>query len=131
MEASGTSNMKFSMNGGAIIGTLDGANIEIAEHCGKENMFIFGALAHEIDGLRAKERAHALPVDDRFKQVLGMIQIGKFGDVAGFQPLLDSLAPGNDYYLVHYDFPTYLDAQERVDAAYKDQDEWTRRSMLW
>eukprot|EP00019_Armaparvus_languidus_P004919 CAMPEP_0168590226 /NCGR_PEP_ID=MMETSP0420-20121227/6448_1 /TAXON_ID=498008 /ORGANISM="Pessonella sp." /LENGTH=930 /DNA_ID=CAMNT_0008625857 /DNA_START=18 /DNA_END=2810 /DNA_ORIENTATION=- len=130
MEASGTSNMKFAMNGGAIIGTLDGANIEIRDAIGKENMFIFGALADEIDGLREKVRNHELPIDNRFKEVLGMIEIGKFGDVSGYQPLLNAITNGNDYYLVAYDFPSYLDAQDRVDEAYKNQTSWTKMSML-
>ncbi len=128
-EASGTSNMKFAMNSGVIIGTLDGANIEIRDHVGHDNMFIFGALAHEVEALRAKQRAGELPTDPRFNQVLGMIQIGRFGDVEAFQPLLNSLAAGHDHYLVSYDFASYLDAQDRVDATYRDQDRWTRMAM--
>jgi starch phosphorylase len=128
-EASGTSNMKFAMNGGVIIGTLDGANIEIRDNVGHENMFIFGALADQINSLRQAEHENKHTADARFKQVLGMIQISSFGDVAQFQPLIDSLSGGRDHYLVGFDFPSYLDAQARVDEAYRDQDKWTRMSM--
>ena len=130
-EASGTSNMKFAMNGCLIIGTLDGANVEIREEVGEDNFFLFGCLAHEINGLR-KDRAEGkfLP-DPRFEEVKDFIRSGVFGS-EDFEPLLWSLE-GNegfgrgDYFLVGYDFATYLAAQEQVDKAYKDQKKWTVR----
>jgi starch phosphorylase len=129
MEASGTSNMKFAMNGCLIIGTLDGANIEIRDHIGAENMFIFGAEAHEVPGLRAKVRNGELKADPRFKEVSAMIQIGTFGrDI--FDPILHAILGPNDYYLHGWDFASYLDAQERVDATYRDQVKWNRMSIL-
>lgn len=134
MEASGTSNMKFSMNGCVLIGTLDGANVEIREEVGEENFFLFGARAHEIAGLR-KERAEGkFKPDPRFEEAKDYIKSGVFGKY-DYRPLLDSLE-GNegygrgDYFLVGKDFPAYVECQERVDAAYGDQEKWTRMSIL-
>jgi hypothetical protein len=129
-EASGTSNMKFAMNGGLIIGTLDGANVEIREEIGEENMFIFGARTEEVPGLRKNIRAKDYKPDKRFLLVLDQIKRGYFGDGTIFEPLLNSLSGGNDFYLLAPDFPSYLDVQETIDATYKDQVKWTRMSML-
>ena len=96
-EASGTSNMKFCMNGCLIIGTMDGANVEIAEEIGPENMFIFGASAQDVPHLR-RERASFQP-DPRFFAVCDMIRRGAFGWPDFFAPLVDSITQG-DYYLV-------------------------------
>eukprot|EP00245_Coleochaete_scutata_P017854 TRINITY_DN8984_c0_g1_i1.p1 TRINITY_DN8984_c0_g1~~TRINITY_DN8984_c0_g1_i1.p1 ORF type:complete len:945 (+),score=249.52 TRINITY_DN8984_c0_g1_i1:69-2903(+) len=134
MEASGTSNMKFTMNGCVLIGTLDGANVEIREEVGEDNFFLFGAYAHEINGLR-KERAEGKFVPDpRFEEVKEYIRSGVFGST-DYNPLLGSLE-GNegygrgDYFLVGKDFPSYIEAQDEVDAAYKDQERWTKMSIL-
>ncbi|XP_021770915.1 alpha-1,4 glucan phosphorylase L isozyme, chloroplastic/amyloplastic-like [Chenopodium quinoa] len=134
MEASGTSNMKFSMNGCILIGTLDGANVEIREEVGEENFFLFGAQAHEIAGLR-KERAEGKFVPDpRFEEVKEYVKSGVFGS-SSYDELLESLE-GNegygrsDYFLVGKDFPTYIECQEKVDEAYRDQQRWTRMSIL-
>ena len=131
-EASGTSNMKFVMNGCLIIGTLDGANVEIRDEVGPDNFFLFGALAEQINGLR-KDRAEGKFVPDpRFTETLDYIKSGVFGD---FTELLDSLE-GNegfgrgDYFLNGVDFPSYVDAQAAVDAAYKDQKTWIKKSIL-
>ncbi|CAA6657417.1 unnamed protein product [Spirodela intermedia] len=118
MEASGTSNMKFSMNGCVLIGTLDGANVEIREEVGEDNFFLFGARAEEISGLR-KERAKGS---------------GVFGSY-NYSDLIGSLE-GNegfgraDYFLVGKDFPSYIESQAEVDEAYRDQKKWTRMSIL-
>eukprot|EP00878_Enallax_costatus_P000865 GHUV01000991.1.p1 GENE.GHUV01000991.1~~GHUV01000991.1.p1 ORF type:complete len:874 (+),score=316.12 GHUV01000991.1:204-2825(+) len=131
-EASGTSNMKFQMNGCLIIGTMDGANIEIAEESGKENMFVFGVDADDVPRLR-KERKN-LKTDKRFDEIMRDIENGMFGDKEYFKPLVDSISNmkvGNDWFLVANDFASYLDAQEEVDKVYKDQDEWTRRSIVY
>ncbi|GBF88239.1 starch phosphorylase [Raphidocelis subcapitata] len=124
-EASGTSNMKFQMNGCLIIGTMDGANIEIAEESGKENMFVFGVDAEDVPKLR-KERKN-FKTDPRFDELMADIEGGMFGDKDYFKPLVDSISNmkvGNDWFLVANDFADYLRAQEEVDK-------WTRRSILY
>ncbi|XP_062106543.1 alpha-1,4 glucan phosphorylase L isozyme, chloroplastic/amyloplastic isoform X2 [Humulus lupulus] len=134
MEASGTSNMKFSMNGCILIGTLDGANVEIREEVGEDNFFLFGAKAHEIADLR-KERAEGKFVPDpRFEEVKEFVRSGVFGPY-NYDEMIGSLE-GNegygraDYFLVGKDFPSYLECQEKVDEAYRDQKKWTRMSIL-
>ncbi|XP_019442729.1 PREDICTED: alpha-1,4 glucan phosphorylase L isozyme, chloroplastic/amyloplastic isoform X2 [Lupinus angustifolius] len=134
MEASGTSNMKFAMNGCILIGTLDGANVEIREEVGSDNFFLFGAKAHEIAGLR-KERAEGKFVPDpRFEEVKEYVRSGAFGPY-NYDELIGSLE-GNegygraDYFLVGKDFPSYIECQEKVDKAYRDQRTWTRMSIL-
>lgn len=130
MEASGTSNMKFVMNGGLIIGTLDGANIEIRNEVGEDNMFIFGAKAHEIEDLRKKTREQEIDIDPRLESVLASIKNGDFGEPSIFEPILDIFRHGHDYYLVAHDFPGYVDAQNRVDQCFLNPFEWTRKSIL-
>ncbi|KAK7317949.1 hypothetical protein RJT34_02597 [Clitoria ternatea] len=134
MEASGTSNMKFAMNGCILIGTLDGANVEIRQEVGEDNFFLFGARAHEIAGLR-KERAEGKFVPDpRFEEVKAYVRSGVFGPY-NYEELMGSLE-GNegygraDYFLVGKDFPSYLECQEAVDKAYRDKKRWTRMSIL-
>ncbi|KAL0914290.1 hypothetical protein M5K25_014625 [Dendrobium thyrsiflorum] len=134
MEASGTSNMKFAMNGCILIGTLDGANVEIRQEVGEENFFLFGAQAHEIADLR-KERAEGKFVPDpRFEEVKKYVRSGVFGPY-NYDELMRSLE-GNegygraDYFLVGKDFPDYLKCQDKVDEAYRDQKRWTRMSIL-
>ncbi|XP_059449298.1 alpha-1,4 glucan phosphorylase L isozyme, chloroplastic/amyloplastic [Corylus avellana] len=134
MEASGTSNMKFAMNGCILIGTLDGANVEIREEVGQDNFFLFGAKAHEIAGLR-KERAEGKFVPDpRFEEVKEFVRSGAFGSYS-YDELIGSLE-GNegfgraDYFLVGKDFPSYIECQEKVDEAYREQKIWTKMSIL-
>ncbi|XP_039049069.1 alpha-glucan phosphorylase 1-like isoform X1 [Hibiscus syriacus] len=134
MEASGTSNMKFAMNGCILIGTLDGANVEIREQVGEDNFFLFGARANEIVGLR-KERAEGKFVPDpRFEEVKKFVRSGVFGS-SSYAEMLGSLE-GNegfgraDYFLVGKDFPRYIECQAKVDEAYKDQKRWTRMSIM-
>jgi glycogen phosphorylase len=133
-EASGTGNMKFALNGALTIGTLDGANIEIMEEIGEENFFLFGLKAEEVTGLKARgynprEIYNRVP---ELKQALDMITHGVFlpktPDI--FQPLLDSLLNQGDLYLVLADYEDYIRCQEEVARAYRDQDTWTRRSIL-
>ncbi|GBG72478.1 hypothetical protein CBR_g12053 [Chara braunii] len=133
MEASGTSNMKFSMNGCVLIGTLDGANVEIREHVGEENFFLFGARAEDVPRLRRERAEGKFVPHPRFEEVKAYIRSGVFG--GDYEPLLWSLE-GNegygrgDYFLVGVDFPEYLEAQERVDQAYKDKEGWVKMSIL-
>lgn len=132
-EASGTSNMKFALNGSTIIGTMDGANIEIAENTGVENLFTFGVDAADISRLR-EERKDFKDYDPRWNAAFDAIRQGVFGDADYFADLVDSvndMTKGNDWFLVANDFATYMDAQDEADALYADQEEWTKRSIIY
>ncbi len=132
-EASGTGNMKFSMNGALTIGTLDGANVEIREDVGAENFFLFGLDVEQVrelkaQGYRPRERYESDPV---LRRALDLITSGHFsgGDRALFQPFVDSLLE-RDEYLVLEDFASYLERQAEVDVAYREPDRWARMSVL-
>lgn len=127
-EASGTSNMKFSMNGSLIIGTLDGANVEILEEIGDDNMFIFGAQTPEVPILRKELREGKATIDERFDIVMEMLR-GVPGTFPQVQDIIGSISSTNDHYLVSVDFGAYLDTQERVDAAFRDSTRWARMSI--
>ncbi|KAG8659602.1 alpha-1,4 glucan phosphorylase L isozyme, chloroplastic/amyloplastic [Manihot esculenta] len=133
MEASGTSNMKFAMNGCILIGTLDGANVEIRQEVGEDNFFLFGAKAHEIAGLRKERVMGKFVPDPRFEEVKDFVRTGVFG--CKYDEMLGSLE-GNegfgcgDYFLVGKDFPSYIECQEKVDEAYQDQRRWTNMSIM-
>ncbi|CAG8715112.1 10769_t:CDS:10, partial [Funneliformis mosseae] len=129
-EASGTSNMKFVLNGGLILGTVDGANIEIHEEIGDENIFMFGHLADRVDDLRHAHRYRNVPMDPALQAVVNDIESGHFGDSRIFAPLINTLTHGKDYYLISDDFESYLNAQILVDEAYKDQEGWSKKSIL-
>lgn len=134
MEASGTSNMKFALNGCLIIGTLDGANVEIREEIGEENFFLFGATADEVPKLRKNREIGLFKSDPRFEEAKQFIRSGAFGSY-DYNPLLESLEGNSgygrgDYFLLGQDFPSYMDAQDRVDEAYKDRKKWTKMSIL-
>ncbi|HEY7987037.1 MAG TPA: glycogen/starch/alpha-glucan phosphorylase [Methylophilaceae bacterium] len=133
-EASGTGNMKMSLNGALTIGTLDGANIEIMEEVGRENIFIFGLTTPEVekmyhDGYNSRDYMLANP---ELKLVLDMIASGFFSpeDPHRFQPIVDSLLTQNDHYLLLADYDSYIKAQERVGELYMNQKEWTRQAVL-
>jgi starch phosphorylase len=132
-EASGTGNMKFSMNGALTIGTLDGANVEIREAVGAENFFLFGLTTDEV---QAKRAAGYRPGDyyeqnTVLRATLDTIASGGFsnGDRALFQPLVDNLLHHDDY-LVLADFQSYIDCQEEVSRAWADPGRWTKMSIL-
>jgi starch phosphorylase len=132
-EASGTGNMKFSMNGALTIGTLDGANIEIRDAVGAENFFLFGLTAQEV---LAKKAAGYNPWDyynsnPELKLAIDRLSSGFFshGDPNLFKPLLDSLLYHDDY-LLFADYQSYVECQDRVSQAYQDRDHWTRMSIL-
>jgi len=134
-EASGTGNMKFSLNGALTIGTLDGANIEILEEVGEENIFIFGMNAEEAEYEHIHiSRPPQMVCDENpvVAAVLDSIRNGSFsrGDREMFQALVDSLMNPYDPYLLLRDFESYLDCQDRVDEAYRDQSHWTEMSIL-
>lgn len=131
MEASGTSNMKFVMNGGLIVGTMDGANIEIREEQGADNMFTFGLLTEEIDSARNALKYGEYKVnDDRLKEAVSQIQSNKYCGSDTSEPILSSLQHYNDYYLTTRDFSSYMDALDRVDNAFKDRTSWIKRTIL-
>ena len=133
MEASGTGNMKLALNGALTVGTLDGANIEIRDRVGDENIFIFGMLASEVEqrlkrGLDATATIAASPVLSR---VIEAIAAGVFSpdDPARFTPIVDALR-FHDRYLVAADFDSYLAAQRAVDARWRAPSDWARASIL-
>lgn len=121
-EASGTSNMKFVMNGCLIIGTMDGANVEIAEEIGVSNMFIFGKNVAEVAvAKKLMNEGDRSYVGSRLGRVYETIKSGTFGgNTPAFINLIDSLMNGGDNYLVSHDFENYLGAQKRVDDTYKN-----------
>jgi starch phosphorylase len=132
-EASGTGNMKFAMNGGLTIGTMDGANIEIMEAVGADNFFLFGSTVEDIRDLRNRGY-HPYELyrnDGDIREVIDRVALGDFsrGDGTLFRPLLDSIL-GHDPYFVLQDFRSYVDCQHRVSNAFKDQTDWTIRSIL-
>ncbi|XP_074295037.1 alpha-glucan phosphorylase 2, cytosolic [Silene latifolia] len=134
MEASGTSNMKFALNGCLIIGTLDGANVEIREEIGEDNFFLFGATADQVPQLRKDRENGLFKPDPRYEEAKQFIRSGAFGSY-DYEPLLDSLEGNSgygrgDYFLVGHDFPSYIDMQAKVDEAYKDKKKWLKMSIL-
>ena len=134
LEASGTGNMKMSLNGALTIGTLDGANIEIMEEVGKENIFIFGLTARQVTDLRNNgyNPWSFYEKDAELRRVLDSISRGDFSptDPGLFAPVVESLLQKGDYYMLLADFRAYLKAQEAVGEIFLDQQEWTRRSIL-
>ncbi|KAJ8101146.1 glycosyl transferase [Lipomyces tetrasporus] len=127
-EASGTSNMKFVLSGGLILGTVDGANIEITREVGENNIFLFGHLAESVEDLRHKHRFSKVPLDPNLEKVFEAIESGMFGDHNIYGSLVSSVT-GSDYYLVSDDFQSYLDAQKLVDQDFKNKDTWVSRSI--
>jgi starch phosphorylase len=133
MEASGTGNMKFAMNGALTIGTLDGANVEIREQVGAENFFLFGKTTDQIAAL--KEAGYRpwemIPTLEAMPEVLRLIEQGHFsnGDGEMFRPLLQNLT-GDDRFFVLADFADYLRAQAEVSQAWTDRGRWNRMSLL-
>jgi starch phosphorylase len=133
MEASGTGNMKFMMNGALTVGTLDGANIEIREAAGEENFFLFGMTVEEVQALRASgyRPQEWADNDPRLRAALDLISGGHFtgGDRELFRPLVDGLLRYDPYMLLA-DFASYVACQQRVDEAWRDPERWTRMSIL-
>jgi glycogen phosphorylase len=133
-EASGTGNMKMALNGALTIGTLDGANVEIMEEVGEENIFIFGLTTPEV--AKIKETGYN-PWDyysgnAELKQVIDMIGNGFFsvGEPGRYQAIVDTLLQKGDHYLLLADYAAYVETQEKVAALYKDEDAWSRMAIL-
>jgi len=132
-EASGTGNMKFCMNGALMIGTLDGANVEIKDLVGKENFFLFGMTTEEVQqrkaqGYRPRDIYHFNPL---LGSVIDLIRDGSFsrGDRELFRPIVDNLLY-DDPYMLLADFQSYVDCQNHVGEVYRDKEQWTRMSIF-
>ena len=132
-EASGTGNMKFAMNGAITIGTLDGANIEIREEVGADNFFLFGLTASEVESQKRDgyNPRVAYESNANLREVIDSLTSGEFshGDRTLFEPLVNSLLTRDDYMLLA-DYQSYIDCQDMVSLAYKNQEQWTRMSIL-
>ncbi|MCS6885111.1 MAG: glycogen/starch/alpha-glucan phosphorylase [Acidobacteriota bacterium] len=132
-EASGTGNMKLGLNGALTIGTMDGANIEIYEEVGPENIFIFGLTADEVQQLSSTyDPRFYYSSNAELRRVLDMIRDGFFSPHQRdlFHPIYHSLVDGGDRYMLLADFQSYLDCQQRVDETYVQPDKWDRMSIL-
>jgi starch phosphorylase len=134
MEASGTGNMKLALNGALTIGTLDGANIEIKDSVGEENIFIFGMTADQASTLRANgyRPREIVAANPELAATLEMMRSGAFsrGDVEYARMIVDRLTSDGEPFLVLADFKAYCEAQDRVDALYRQTEEWSRRAVL-
>ena len=133
-EASGTGNMKFALNGALTIGTLDGANVEMRDNVGADNIFIFGNTTPEVATLRAAgyDPRRIVEQNAELKQVLEQIRDGAFSpdDKGRFQGIYDALVTWGDHYLLLADYASYVAAQDAVDALYRQPDAWTRKAIL-
>ncbi len=134
MEASGTGNMKFALNGALTIGTLDGANVEIMEEVERDNIFIFGLTIEEVRGLKAKgyHPGEYYMKDPELRRVIDMIRSGYFSPEIPhlFEPVMGALLDGGDKYLLLADYRSYIDTQAEAGKLYLDQDAWVRKSIL-
>jgi starch phosphorylase len=134
MEASGTGNMKLSLNGALTIGTLDGANIEIREQVGPENIFIFGLTADEVAEQRSRgySPAEAAKESPDLVKTLELIDSGFFspGNLADGKPIVDRLLSEGEPFFVLADFAAYAAAQDQVDALYRKPEAWVRKAVL-
>ena len=133
MEASGTGNMKFMMNGALTIGTYDGANVEIHQAVGDENMFLFGLRTEDVVKMRQSYVSKEIYKNDpEIRLALDMIGANVFSVLQPglFEPILRSLLDYNDFYMLLADLKDYCAAQDRVDAAYRDAKKWSAMSLV-
>ena len=133
-EASGTGNMKFALNGALTVGTLDGANVEMLEEFGEENIFIFGLKDYEVVELKQKgyspeEYCNKSP---NLSRVINMIKSDYFNENEPgiFKPIIDTLFSNGDYFLVLEDFDSYCKMQEQISAEFKDEKSWFRKVLF-
>jgi starch phosphorylase len=133
-EASGTGNMKLALNGALTIGTLDGANVEIRNEVGHDNIFIFGHTTEEVarlkrDGYNPWDHLHG---NEELRRVLDMIGGGFFSPDQEdlFRPVVHALTAGGDRYLLLADYAAYVECQDRISTLYRDADAWTRKAVL-
>jgi starch phosphorylase len=133
-EASGTGNMKLALNGALTIGTLDGANVEMLDAVGADNIFIFGNTTEEVEALRAQgyDPRQVVEQNAQLKQVLEQIRDGLFSpdEPARFQDVYNALVEWGDHYLLLADYASYVETQDEVDRLYRQPDEWTRKAIL-
>ena len=133
-EASGTGNMKLALNGALTIGTLDGANVEIRDEVGAENIFIFGLTTDEVASIREKgyNPRDYYNENMELREVLDMIGSGFFSmdEPNRFKPIVDSLLEHGDHYLLLADYASYIDCQRKVEEAYRDKQQWIKQSIL-
>ncbi|MDU4092709.1 MAG: glycogen/starch/alpha-glucan phosphorylase, partial [Pantoea sp.] len=133
-EASGTSNMKFAVNGALTIGTLDGANVEMREHVGKENIFIFGNTADQVEKLRREgyNPRKYYEEDEELRLALTQIATGVFSpqETGRYHNIYDTLMGLGDHYQLLADYRSYVDTQDKVDELYRQPEEWQRRAAL-
>jgi starch phosphorylase len=135
MEASGTGNMKFAMNGALTMGTLDGANIEIAEEVGRDNLYIFGLTAPQIEEMRRSGSYRPLELynaNPLLKRVMDALRDGRFSraEPEAFHPLVEGILQHGDYYFHLADLPLYIAAQERAAQDFLKPEEWARKAIL-
>jgi len=124
-EASGTSCMKFVMTGSIILGTSDGANIEIAEEIGENNIFLFGKKVDEVAQIREElKNGKRNYISDNLKECFDALYLNKFGDTNFIHDYLNGLQNGGDYYCTCHDFEEYIKIQEKVDKEYQDKEKW-------
>eukprot|EP01126_Amoeba_proteus_P053967 TRINITY_DN6607_c0_g1_i5.p1 TRINITY_DN6607_c0_g1~~TRINITY_DN6607_c0_g1_i5.p1 ORF type:complete len:266 (-),score=41.94 TRINITY_DN6607_c0_g1_i5:130-927(-) len=129
-EASGTSNIKFAMNAGIILGTLDGANVEMREAMGEENMFVFGAKAEEVSEIR---RCAPWIISRKLFEVCRSIRDCKWADyqtTQSFVGLITDIEAGHDHYLVGYDFQSYVQVQEKISRLWKEKSKWYKMAIM-
>lgn len=135
-EASGTSNMKFSLNGGLIIGTVDGANVEITREIGEENIFLFGNLSESVEELRHKHIYEGVNVPETLNEVFQAIESGLFGNADEYKALIESIRVHGDYYLVSDDFNLFLKAHSKLEKEFGGHGDsehlngWVKKSVL-
>ena len=134
-EASGTGNMKFALNGALTIGTLDGANVEIREEVGEDNIFIFGMTAEEVEREKREKNRTPRMVYERNPEVRAIVDAiagGAFseGDRELFRPLVDDLMSEHDPYLLLSDLESYIECQDMVGRLFADKAAWTKKSIL-